>query len=68
MIFFINLYELFFITSGKKKPVGGVSLFGEDVLSKKDTPAEKVPDDFRLHGISSNSNVSIYTLLYCYKL
>lgn len=29
--------------SGKKKPTGGVSLFGDDVLPKKDKPAEKVP-------------------------
>lgn len=31
------------VTSGKKKPTGGVSLFGDDVLPKKDKPAEKVP-------------------------
>uniref|UniRef100_K1QYB9 Protein FAM21A n=1 Tax=Magallana gigas TaxID=29159 RepID=K1QYB9_MAGGI len=30
--------------SGKKKPTGGVSLFGDDVLPKKDKPAEKKPE------------------------
>lgn len=33
----------FIVTSGKKKPTGGVSLFGDDILPKKDKPAEKVP-------------------------
>lgn len=33
----------FIVTSGKKKPTGGVSLFGDGILPKKDKPAEKVP-------------------------